>query len=326
MEYVVALDTHRNFVLAAEACGVTQPTLSAMLLKLEDELGVRLFERSHRGVLPTSVGKLVVRQARAAVREAHRVREVVKDEIGTLSGPLRIGIVPTVAPYLVPDFILHFTRLYPEVELQIEEMKSTVLYDALTKGQLDLVLATPPSAGEKLLEIPVYRERFLAYFSDQCMQNCAAAPSMMTDGLLSLEKMDLDYMWILQEGHCMNTGDFTFCMDRAGDSSQLPVPPLQSSNRSLYKAGSITTLIRIVDRNGGFTIIPEMHAELLSEAQKANVHPLAEGERAARTISVLVKSDYVRERLLNAVIDTLKLIIPARMLVPALSRGPVRLL
>ena len=313
LEYVVALDIHKNFVLAAESCGVTQPTLSAMLHKLEEELGVIIFERGRRTVTATPIGTKIIRQAREAVREAHKIKEIVSDEIGSLKGLLRIGIVPTVAPYIVPEFIMHFTNLYPEVELQIQEMKSTALYEELLKGKIDMAIASAPEAMDDILEIPLYKERFYAYFSEKCMAQCPSAPSMMINGMFSLEMMDRNYMWILQEGHCMSTGDLSFCMDN-------------SAENSMYKAGSITTLVRIVDQNGGFTIIPQMHVNLLSEQQKQNVHPLAEGNDASREISILLKSDFIRERLVNAVVDVIKKIIPSPMMAPGLSKGAIRLL
>ncbi len=131
LEYVVALDQYRHFVLAAEACGVTQPTLSAMIHKLEEELGIKLFDRSRKSVTPTDIGRKVILQAKSVLRETKRIGEVVSDDIGSIQGDLRIGIPPTVAPYLVPDFIYHFTKNYPLVDLRIEENSHNSLLNRL---------------------------------------------------------------------------------------------------------------------------------------------------------------------------------------------------
>ena len=114
MEYIVALNKHRHFVLAAEACGVTQPTLSAMIQKLEEELQVKIFNRDRNNISPTSVGAKIIKQAQVALNEARRVKEVVADEAETMSGSVRIGVLPTIAPYVVPDFIYHFREAYPQ--------------------------------------------------------------------------------------------------------------------------------------------------------------------------------------------------------------------
>ena len=121
MEYIVALDKYRHFVLAAEACGVTQPTLSAMIQKLEEELDVKVFNRDRKNITPTPIGEKIIRQAQIALNETQRIKELVADETGSMTGSLRIGVLPTIAPYLVPDFIHHFRKAYPGVSLFIDE-------------------------------------------------------------------------------------------------------------------------------------------------------------------------------------------------------------
>lgn len=117
MEYIVALDKYRHFVLAAEACGVTQPTLSAMIQKLEEELDVKIFNRDRKNITPTRIGEKIIRQAQIVLNETQCIKEVVADETDSMNGNLRIGILPTIAPYLVPDFIHHFRKTYPHVSL-----------------------------------------------------------------------------------------------------------------------------------------------------------------------------------------------------------------
>ena len=181
MEYIVALDKYRHFVLAAEACGVTQPTLSAMIQKLEEELDVKIFNRDRKNITPTRIGEKIIRQAQIVLNETQCIKEVVADETDSMNGNLRIGILPTIAPYLVPDFIHHFRKTYPHVSLFIDEKENKSLLQELHYGNLDIILPTPPEDLNGLLEITVYTEKFVAYFSEACDQ----AKSCIANGIMS---------------------------------------------------------------------------------------------------------------------------------------------
>lgn len=292
MEYIVALDKYRHFVLAAEACGVTQPTLSAMIQKLEEELDIKIFNRDRKNITPTSIGEKIIRQARIVLNEAQRVKEVVSDETGNLNGSLRIGILPTIAPYIVPDFIFRFKKSYPNVNLYIEEKELKSLMQELRYGNIDLAIATYTENAGDILEIPMYIEKFVAYFSSSCIK----AKEIIHSG-----KLPAEHLWILKEGHCISDGTQSLC-----SNSEI--------GNHVYQAGSIDTLIRIVDRNGGYTIIPELHIGFLSDAQKKNTAVLNLVPPAQRCVSILIKDDFVRERMVNAVRDTIKGIIPSYMM------------
>lgn len=304
LEYIVALDKYRHFVLAAEACGVTQPTLSAMIHKLEEELDIKLFNRDRNNITPTAIGEKVIRQANIVLSEARRINEVVSDDMGSIYGDLRIGILPTIAPYLVADFIYYLKKEYPLINLHIEEKANKSLVQDLRLGELDVLITTAPENIDGLLEISVYTERFVAYFSP----GCERSRECLIKGTLPLEKM-----WILKEGHCLPNGGF------------LNVCQNKDIGNHIYEAGSIETLIRIVDRNGGYTIIPELHIGMLSEAQKNNIQFLRTTPPAQREIILLVKEDFVRERLINAVLDTLKIIIPEQMMDSRHVLHPIKL-
>lgn len=304
MEYIVALDKYRHFVLAAEACGVTQPTLSAMIQKLEEELDVKIFNRDRKNISPTRIGEKIIRQAQMALNETQRIKEVVADETDRMNGNLRIGVLPTVAPYLVPDFIYHFRKAYPHVSLFIDEREKEALLQGLKYGHLDMVLSTSPEETDaRILEIPVYTEKFVAYLSEQCDQtkNC------LSHGVLPPEQM-----WVLKEGHCMPQNGLNFCQNK-------------EIGNHIYEAGSIETLIKIVDRNGGYTIIPELHIQSLTEKQQAHILPLPFNPPAQRRISILIKDDFIRERMVNAVLDTLKILIPPTMLEKRLATHAIKL-
>ena len=303
MEYIVALDKYRHFVLAAEACGVTQPTLSAMIQKLEEELDIKIFNRERKNITPTGIGEKIIRQAQIALNETKRIKEIVADETDSMSGNLRIGILPTIAPYIIPDFIFHFSNTYPNVNLSIDEKENKTLLQDLKYGNLDMAITTRPEDMIHLLEIPLYVEKFVAYFSDTCNK----ARDIIASG-----KLPADHMWILKEGHCIPNGEQYFCKNT------------NKGNR-IYEAGSIETLVRIVDHNGGYTIIPELHINFLSEQQKQNIAYLNITPPAQRNVSIIIKEDFVRERMLNAVIDTLKTIIPAHMMKEGIGKRTIRL-
>ncbi len=303
MEYIVALNKHRHFVLAAEACGVTQPTLSAMIQKLEEELQVKIFNRDRNNISPTSVGAKIIKQAQVALNEARRVKEVVADEAETMSGSVRIGVLPTIAPYVVPDFIYHFREAYPQVDLFVDEKASKSLLQDLRYGNLDMALTTTPIDMEGLLEVTVYVERFVAYFSNLCSK----AQELMLSGELPAE-----HMWILKEGHCAANGAQSFCKNK-------------EKGNHIYEAGSIETLVRIVDRNGGYTVVPELHLNFLTEQQRQHTAIIRNDPLAKRFVSLVVREDFVRERMLNAVLEVLKQIIPQHMLQSRMNRLPIKL-
>lgn len=303
LEYVLALDKTRHFVRAAEACGVTQPTLSAMVQKLEDELDCKIFDRSRQPIEPTEIGKLIIRQAQVIIYQANQLKESVRAEKWALSGSLNLAIIPTIAPYLLPQFIASFRNLYPYISLKVSEMHTDTIIDKLRIAEIDMAILSTPLEDPKILEVPLYYEKFVAYISPK--------ESIYERTELSPKNMPLDRLWILEEGHCLRNQVFNFCHE---------IPHYNST----YEAGSIDTLIKIVDINGGYTIIPELHIELLSEKQKLNLRKIEKPE-ATREISVVIRHDFVREGILNAVAECVKQIIPAHMLDSRLKKFAIKL-
>ena len=303
MEYIVALNKYRHFVLAAESCGITQPTLSSMIQKLEDELEVKIFNRNNKSVSPTPIGEKIIHQAQTVINEMQRVKEVIYDETGTMKGTLKLGIVPTVAPYIVPDFIYEFRKAYPEVNLFIDETKSKIVLDEIRMGNIDAAIAIGPLHEPDILEIPLYTEKFVLYFSEHCAKRAT---------VFTPDKLSSEHMWILKEGHCIKDAAFSFCKSRA-------------MGQHVYEAGSIDTLIKIVDKNGGYTIIPELHKGFLRPEQLLQIRPIEGVTATTRSVSIFIKNDYIRERMLNAVADTIKRIIPKEMLDEHLQKFGIKL-
>ncbi|MGL4993006.1 MAG: LysR family transcriptional regulator [Bacteroidales bacterium] len=302
LEYIVALDRHRHFVKASEECGVSQPTLSAMIQKLEIELDIKIFDRDKHPIEPTAIGKKIIQQATTTLNDLNRIFEIVKSEVNMLSGKLQIGIIPTVSPYLIPDYISLFKSNYSEVDLSITEMRSEAIIEKITNASLDIGIVTSPINSTDVLTIPLYKEKFVAYFSDK---------SSNKDQPLTLSNISKEKLWVLREGHCEQKSLFNAC-----EQSEL--------GENSYEAGSIETLIRIVDKNNGYTIIPELHKMLLNENQLINIREISEPV-AEREISLIIRKDYVKERMLNAVIDTIKSIIPEHMLNDRIKKFSIRL-
>jgi len=303
LEYVLALDKTRHFVRAAELCGVTQPTLSAMVQKLEDELDSKIFDRSRQPIETTEIGKQIIKQAQVIIYQVNQLKENVKTEKGTLSGELNLAVIPTIAPYLLPQFISTFKNLYPAITLKISEMHTSTIIEKLRIAEIDMAILSTPLEDSKILEVPLYYEKFIAYISP--------TEPIYDRTELSATDMPLDRLWVLEEGHCLRNQVFNFCTEK-------------QQHKSTYEAGSIDTLVKIVDLNGGYTVIPELHVDLLSETQKLNLREIVNPE-ATREISVVIRHDFVREGILNAVAETIKQIIPTHMLDSRLKKFAIRL-
>ncbi len=303
LKYIMAIDRFRNFAKAADACNISQPTLSAMLMKLEEELDVRIFERSNKMVTLTAVGEKILRQAQTVVMEIDRITEIVREEKGALSDAFSLSVGPTIAPYLLPKFIKHYRESYPSVALSISEMKANFMLDALLRGELDAGIAIADNVRPGILEIPLYSERFYVYLAESCWRKLP---------VFKPENLEHENMWIMKEAQCLRDSAFSFCKVR-------------SKGRHIYEAGSIETLIRIVDENGGYTIIPEMHLPFLTEQQRANVRKIEGDYLSLRRVSLYIKDDYVREMMLNTVVNVLKTFMPNGMLNEGIVKYGVKL-
>jgi len=302
LEYIVALDKTRHFVRAAEMCKVTQPTLSAMIQKLEEELGCQVFDRSSHPVVPTEVGAIIIAQAQVILFHVKQLNENIAAQKNSLTGSLSLALIPTVAPYLLPGIISLFRKNHPEISLKISEMRTESIIQKLQMAEIDMAILSTPLDDPKILEVPLYYEKFTAYISPD--------EPIFTQKEISINEMPLEHLWVLEEGHCLRNQVLNFCGNK--------------THTSVYEAGSIDTLVKIVDRNGGYTIIPELHIDLLNETQKLNLRNIVRPE-ATREISLVVRHDYVREGMMNALAEIVKQLIPAQMIDARLKKFAIRL-
>ena len=303
LKYIVAVNRFRNFARAADASNVTQPTLSAMIVKLEEELDLRIFERNHRSVTPTTAGEKIIRQAEKALLEVERIRAIVLEDKELIGGSFNLSVGPTIAPYILSKFIKHYREHYPSVALSIQELKANHMLDALLSGELDAGIAISGNERAGVFEIPLYTERFYVYLSESCWRKLP---------VFKPEHLEHESMWIMKDAQCLRESAFSFCKART------------KGNR-IYEAGTIDTLIRIVDENGGFTIIPEMHLPFLTESQRANVRSIEGDYLSQRRVSLYIKANYIRSRMLNTITDTLKSFMPKGMMSESIMKYGIKL-
>jgi len=282
LEYIVAVDNYRHFIHAAEHCSVTQPTLSMMIRKLEDELGVKIFDRTKQPIMPTGIGRQIIDQAKTILREAGRMNEIARHFNGDLSGELRIGIIPTIAPYLLPHFVQPFILAYPEIRLHVSEMITERITSELKLGNLDVGIVASVSDENSLQEIPLYKERFYAYVSE--------GTEHYNKQYILPGDIEPNELWLLEEGHCFRTQIQRLC--ELSRNSQF-------GNSFNYRSGSIETLMRMVDRNGGITIVPELAIVDLPEDRQKFIRHFKYPE-PAREVCLVVNREQVKTRLIEA--------------------------
>jgi len=294
LEYVVAVDTYRSFVGAAEKCFVTQPTLSMQIQKLEEMLNVKLFDRSKQPVVPTEIGSQVIEQARVILQESHKIKEIINSQQQEIVGEIRIGIIPTVAPYLLPQVIAAMMEKYPDLNLKIWEYTTEDIIHHLKTGILDCGILATPLADPAMTEMPLYYENFVTYISKNSR--------LFKKKTIDADDLDDENIWLLNEGHCMRSQVLNIC--RSTKDSRL--------QGLTYNTGSVETLIRMVDRNDGATLLPELALAELSVKQLAKVRSFKSPE-PVREISLVTHKNFIKKRMLNALKEQILAVIPKQM-------------
>ena len=296
LEYIIAVDRYRHFVTAAEKCFVTQATLSMMIKKLEEELGARIFDRTKQPVVPTIIGEKIIAQAKIIIKEASRIRELVSEESGLMNGELRIGIIPTLAPYLLPLFLKKFLLQYPEIKLQISELTTDEIIHRIKLNLLDAGIMAIPLTEKDLVETPLFNEEFVVYSSQR-------AAGMKRKYLLPTE-LDVNSLWLIEEGHCLRNQVINLC-------------ELKLNEKRIHKfdlsASSIATLKKVVELNEGVTVLPFLSLNDLSKEQMNNVR-FFKPPAPVRKIGLVSFRYFVKEKLLDALKAEIMNSIPAQML------------
>ena len=252
LEYLLAIDNYRHFAKASDACLVTQPTLSMQLKKLEEELKIIIFDRSKQPIIPTEAGTALIEQARIILREAKKLETISKSFDDSFDGSLSIGIIPTIAPYLLPYFSGDFIKKYANIKLIIQELKTEEIIQKLNKDEIDVGILATPLHENNLTEEPLYYEEIMVY---------AQAKHPLTKKK-NLDANDIlrDDVWMLSQGNCFRNQIINLCTKEQKINQQLR-----------YETGSIETLKKMVETEGGFTLLPELAALELSTKQFNNI-------------------------------------------------------
>lgn len=290
LEYIVAVDTERHFARAAASCHVTQPTLSMMIRRLEEELDTQLFDRSRQPVVPTDTGEQVIAQARRVLREAQLLTELVHRERGAVSGDLTLGIIPTLAPYLVPRFVGQFLERYPQVRLKMSEMRTEAIVEGLKQGRLDAGILVTPLPDRGIEAEALFYEEFFAY-----------ASTPQAKGLLLPEDIDPNQLWLLEEGHCFRSQIMNLCELRR-----------QAVVGFEYEAGSLETLKRLVDQQQGITILPELAVTQLTPPEAERLRAFAP-PAPMREVSLVSHRPSLKRQVLTALARSIRAAVPPYM-------------
>lgn len=295
LEYIVAVDTYRHFAMAAGHCFVTQPTLSMQVQKLEEELGLKIFDRSKQPVIPTEAGKEVIDQARKILAEKGTIQEIVQSRKGLLTGELRIGIIPTLAPYLLPLFVQGFTAKYPQIKLIVNELTTELVVARLREGRIDVGILVTPLQENGIREHVLFYEELLVYVS---RKNAAYKKTYMLT-----QDIDPNKLWLLEEGHCFRSQIVKLCELRKAS---------KEGSHFDYEAGSLETLRRMVELNDGITILPELAAMDLSSKQMQLVRHFRR-PAPMREVSLIVHRDFVKQRLVEALKQAIIQSVPEKL-------------
>lgn len=293
LEYIVALDTHRHFVLASEKCFVTQPTLSMQVQKLEEELGVKIFDRTKQPVMPTAMGERIIAQARLVLREAGRIRQLIDEEKDVMTGELRVGIIPTLAPYLLPPLFKQMREKYPQLNLIIRETITEEIVHELKQNRLDCGLVVTPLKDAAIKESILFYEELFVYVSRK--------NALYDKRYVLPSEIDPEKLWLLEEGHCFRSQILNLCELRRSKDDHFR-----------YETGNIETLKRMVDKSDGLTILPELAVMEFNKNQLKLVKQIKE-PRPAREVSLVTHRDHLKTKLIETLKAEVLQIVPAPM-------------
>ncbi len=293
LKYLIAVDTHRRFATAAEVCHISQPSLSMQIQKLEEELDLRLFKRDHYPVVPTPAGERIIQQARIVLRESERIHKIARHQKDQLHQHLRLGVIPTLAPYLLPLFITDFNDQYPDIKLSVSELPTNELLEKLKREQIDAGLMVTPTDEDHIEEHPLFYESFMVYLSDD--HPLAAKKE------IGLKEIDLDQVLLVNDIHCIRSQVINLCRDNTDTTKTMD-----------YSAGSIETLKRIVEFKKGITVLPELSTLDFDEKQKSRVRKF-KAPSPVREVGLVVNKGHLKNELTDRLSHAIMEAVPVRM-------------
>jgi len=286
LRYVLAVAEHKNFTKAAQHAFVTQPTLSMQVQKLEEELGVEIFNRNKKPIALTQVGEKIVEQAKNIVNESYRIQDIVEQQRGYIGGEFKLAMIPTVMPTLLPMFIKNFINKYKKVNLKIYEMTTENILQKLQNGKIDAAIAATPLEYDNIVERPLYYEPFVGYIpSDHKLHK--------TDKL-SPDDLEVEDILLLEDGHCFKDNILNICKNR---NSKIDMP-------YQIESGSFETMIKLSDEGLGMTLLPYLNTLEIPDKQKQNLRNF-NNPKPAREISLLHHKSELKLQIINALYETI---------------------
>lgn len=281
LEYIIAVSNFKHFAKAANYCNVTQPTLSMQIQKLEEELEVKIFDRSKQPVIATEIGVLIIEHARKIIAEKNNLHQAILTSKEEVAGELKIGILPTLAPYLLPLFLNKLMNNFPKINLKINELTTDDIIRKLKENSIDVGILATPLNEKSISEFPLFYEELIVYLSKK---NRAYKKNY-----LLANDIDLSKLWLLEEGHCFRSQIINLCDLKKS---------FKNCHQFEYAAGSFETLKKIVDTTDGLTILPEMATHYFTTNQMAKIrhfkHPAP-----VREVSIVLHRNYAKQNLVN---------------------------
>jgi LysR family hydrogen peroxide-inducible transcriptional activator len=286
LEYIVALEKHKNFVAAAAACFVSQPTLSMMVKKLEEELEIVIVRRGVHPLEFTEEGMSLLNQAKRILAEQQLMREISKELTKGIEGQIRISVIPSLATTVIPSFIQNIEKSSNALKVSIVELPTERALIALQQGDIDMAILATDSDPQVFSSYPVYEEEFVAYVSP--------LEKMPKRKFIQSKHITSENLWFLSEEHCFREQALEVCSFKKKKKSKVT-----------YDAGSLQTLIRLVDENGGITLLPAASIQFLSTKQRANVREFAPPV-PMRLVQLTTLQDYPRKKVVEFLLEALK--------------------
>ena len=284
LQYIIAVDRLRHSGNAAKACHIAQPSLSMQIQKVEDELGFLIFDRNKKPVLATEKGERFIEQAKKVLKEHDKLIQLSKEDFNAIRGEFRLGIIPTIMPYLLPKFVDSFSQQYPDVTLRVDEMKTKDIISELRKDNLDAGILATPLKEKGIRERVLYYEPFFFYGN--------SAHPLLKEGQVSPSEISSHDVWLLEDGHCFKNQMTDIC----SFESQTGV-----YSNIVFEGGNLETLRYLVKEGKGYTLVPFLFAKNLPEfEQKSMIRPF-KSPVPSREVSLA----YTREQWKTDIIDAL---------------------
>ncbi len=287
LKYIIAVAELKHFGLAAEQCFVTQSTLSTMIGKFENEIDIKIFDRKTKPVTITQEGKVLLEQLQIIIKEVDNLYESVKGLKGELSGDFKIGIIPTIAPYLLPRFLGDFASRFEDLQFSVTELTTDGIVDKIRSREIDIGIVALPLKNANIVEHPLYNEEFVLY---DCSSDKAKVAA-------KIEEINKSKLCLLAEGHCLNHQIINICNLHNGNS--------HSTMNYDFKAGSVDSLIRFVRQNEGVTLLPYLAMLDFSEEEKQRISSF-KGTIPVRSVGIITHRHFVKTKVLELIKKAIK--------------------